>query len=139
MVKTNFSIEITKRFLEAIDYVIANNEITAYEISATVGMSAGNLSRLRTSDGKHNVTIEAIGLLCEHYKISPYWLVTGKSKMDHDDEMFSTKTSLKKSFAELKNLFKDLEGSFRKLSAQEEKGSTKTHVPKGLKSTTSRT
>lgn len=79
--KKYYSKQITKRFLIAMDKITGTREgvkVTASAFGEVVGISSSNLTRLRTSNGDHAVTVEAIGRLCHHYKISPVWLITGQ-------------------------------------------------------------
>lgn len=91
------SYQITNRFLMAMDRILGNRQngkVTANKFSETVKMSSSNISRLRTSAPDHIVTLEAIARMCEVYKISPYWLLTGKGEMYTNAELFSAYETL---------------------------------------------
>jgi DNA-binding Xre family transcriptional regulator len=110
--KKYFSKQITARFILAMDHIISdrqNGKVTATAFGAIVGISGSNLTRLRDSNGENTVTTEAIGRLCDHYKISAYWLITGKGSMDENDELTS---SLKK----IKTVFPDIEQAVKTIS-----------------------
>lgn len=71
--------EITNRFLLAMDEIVGStrfNKITARDFGSEIGITSSNLTRLRSSK-TNRVSLEAIGKLCEIYKVSPDWLITG--------------------------------------------------------------
>ncbi len=75
------SIEITKRFLKAMDLILADRGMKAGEFGEVVGMPASNISRLRAG-GSNYVTLEAAAIMCKLYKISPSWLILGEGDMN---------------------------------------------------------
>jgi len=79
--KKKYSKEITARFLKEMDRILADRsagKVTADKFGEVVGISSSNLSRLRLLPDQHFVTVEAIGRLCHHYKVSPAVLITGE-------------------------------------------------------------
>lgn len=94
--KKQFAYAITQRFIMAMDDIISKSKgkVTAASFSHKVKMSASNISRLRNSNGEHSVTLEALGRICEVYKISPYWLITGKGEKYGNAELFAAYGSL---------------------------------------------
>lgn len=86
--KRKFSIDITQRFLAAMDQITgtrSSGKVTVKEFGEVVAMTSSNINRLRNSTGEHNVTIEAIGRMCHFYKISPCWLITGEGDLNGND------------------------------------------------------
>lgn len=95
--KKYYSYQITQRFLAAMDRILGNRingKVTAAAFGDIVGMSASNINRLRSSSGENTVTLEAVAKICEVYKISPYWLLTGKGEMYTNAELFSAYENL---------------------------------------------
>lgn len=105
--KKHHSSQITARFLEAMDRIVAdrtNGKITAGKFGEAVGISGSNLTRLRTSPD-HHVTVEAVGRICAKYKISAAWLITGKGQMFTEakgDNLEKRVSELEKAVARLK-------------------------------------
>jgi DNA-binding Xre family transcriptional regulator len=77
--KKYYSYHITQRFLKVVDSIVgnrSNGKITYKELCKSIGMTSSNLNRLRDSTtGDNCVTVEAIGRLCEFYKVSPATLI----------------------------------------------------------------
>jgi hypothetical protein len=86
--KKYYSIQITKRFVQAMDKIIGTRDktgkVTAKSFGEIVAMSSSNLNRLRSSSGENLVTVEAIGRLVGHFKVSPHWLISGAGDMISD-------------------------------------------------------
>ena len=116
-----YSIEITSRFILAMDKVMNQEKVTASDFGKTVGITGSNLSRLRTSNGTYNVTIEAIGRLCDHYDISPYWLITGKGDMNSNDDLNSTHKIISKKFQEVESAVKTIDSLIKAIKKREVK------------------
>ena len=82
-----YSTEITKRFLIAMDCIVGGkgeDKITAKTFGEIVTMSSSNISRARTNPNSYYVTVEAMGRLCDYFNISESWLISGKGKMEND-------------------------------------------------------
>jgi DNA-binding Xre family transcriptional regulator len=97
--KKYHSYHITRRFVFAVDRIVGNRtagKTTAKEVCEVVGMSSSNLKRLRESTGENCVTVEAIGRLCEHYKISASWLILEVGNMYADLEIIAAYQTLEK-------------------------------------------
>lgn len=95
--KKYYSYHITQRFLMAMDRILGNRQngkVTANAFGESISMSSSNINRLRTSAGENTVTLEAVARMCEIYKISPYWLLTGKGEMYTNAELFAAYESL---------------------------------------------
>ncbi len=95
--KKYFSYLITQRFLLAMDRILGNRQkgkVTATSFGEIVGMSGSNLIRLRTSAGENTVTLEAIARMCNQWKISPYWLITGNGEMFTNAELYAAYETL---------------------------------------------
>lgn len=88
--KKYFSFQITERFFFAMDRILGSRsagKVTAQAFGNIVGITSNNLNRIRNNPGEHFVTIEAIGRLCNHYRISAYWLLTGQGDLYSNDEL----------------------------------------------------
>jgi DNA-binding Xre family transcriptional regulator len=88
--KKYFSYQITERFFFAMDRILGSRsagKVTAQAFGNIVGITSNNLNRIRNNPGEHFVTIEAIGRLCNHYRISAYWLLTGQGDLYSNDEL----------------------------------------------------
>ena len=97
--KKYHSYHITHRFLFAMDRIIGSRgagKVTALSFGRVVGISSSNLNRLRNSTGENCVTVEAIGRICSHYKISPYWLITGQGDMYNNDQLYAAYEAIEK-------------------------------------------
>lgn len=100
---------ITQRFLAAMDRITGNRskgKITAAAFGKVVGITSSNLTRLRNKTNENFVTLEAVARICEAYKISPAWLITGKG------EMYESKAEQS---ASLEMRLKKLEKSYRQI------------------------
>lgn len=71
-----------------------NGKVTADVFGKNVSMTSSNINRLRNSSGENSVTLEAVARICEVYKISPYWLITGKGEMHINSEILAAYGSL---------------------------------------------
>ena len=92
----DYGYQVTQRFLFAVDRIIGNRsagKITQQRLGDTIGISSSNINRLRT-DPDRKVTLEACCRLCDHYKISAYWLLLGKGEMYSNDELFAAYQAL---------------------------------------------
>lgn len=98
--KKYYSVQITKRFITAMDKIIGTRDkkgkITTKSFGEVVGISSSNLNRLRSSTGENVVTVEAVGRLCNHYKVSPHWLIAGQGDPLSNGVMESIETRVKK-------------------------------------------
>lgn len=114
--KKYYSYHITQRFLMAMDRILGNRQngkLTANAFGETVGMSASNINRLRNSAGENTVTLEAIARLCEVYKISPYWLLTGKGEMYTNAELFAAYESLEERVGDIEDAMVGIETTLK--------------------------
>ncbi len=110
--KKYFSYNITQRFLFAMDRILGNRsmgKVTAQAFGDAVGMKASNIFRLRESTGENTVTVEAIGRLCNHYKISPYWLITGDGDMYSNSELMTAYKTLEGRMSNIEDAVKQIE------------------------------
>jgi DNA-binding Xre family transcriptional regulator len=85
--KKYWSNQISTRFLEAVDAILASHpdKLTASELGELISISSSNINRIRTTDGNY-ATLEAIGVLCDRFTISAHWLITGRGdKYANDD------------------------------------------------------
>lgn len=113
--KKYYSYKITQRFLLAMDQVRQQGKVTANTFAEKVGMSASNINRLRSSAGENAVTLEAIGRMCELYKVSPYWLLTGKGDMFTNAAFHASSESLEARIKDIENASKAIESSLKTL------------------------
>ncbi len=114
--KKYHSYHITRRFLFAVDRIVGNrtNGKTSYkEVCEIIGMSSSNLQRLRESTGENCVTVEAIGRLCSHYKISSSYLILEIGNLYADLEIFSAYESLEKRMSKVEDAVKQIELSIK--------------------------
>lgn len=105
--KKYFSYHITQRFLLAMDRVLANRsngKVTAQAFGDVVGIKSSNLNRLRETTGENSVTVEACARLCDHYKISANWLITGEGEMMSIADIKATCEALDKRVTELEDI-----------------------------------
>jgi hypothetical protein len=119
--KKYYSYHITQRFLLAMDRIIGNRrngKVTAAAFGEIVGMKASNISRLRDSTGENCVTVEAIGRIYEHYKISPYWLITGQGDMWSNDELYAAYQALEIRVSDTEEAIKQYDLILNKLKAK---------------------
>lgn len=104
--KKYFSTQITARFLFAMDRIIGSRsqgKVTAKSFGEIVGMDPANLNRLRKNPGSSFATVEAIGRLCNHYRVSAYWLLTGQGDLYSNDELAAAYNTLERRVSELEN------------------------------------
>jgi hypothetical protein len=112
--KKFFSSEITQRFLFAMDRILgnrANGKVTAQAFGEIVGIKSSNILRLRDNIGENFVTVEAIGRICHHYKISPLWLITGGGNMYADEHLYNAYQALEIRMNELEDSVRQIEVS----------------------------
>jgi transcriptional regulator with XRE-family HTH domain len=105
--KKYYSMQITRRFLKAMDNIIANREhgkVTAQSFGEVVGISGSNLIRLRSSKGENVITVEALGRICDKYNVSADWLVTGAGKIFVGDKEDPVEKRLNRLESEIKYL-----------------------------------
>jgi DNA-binding Xre family transcriptional regulator len=114
--KKYHSYHITRRFLFAVDRIVGNrtNGKTSYkEVCEVIGMASSNLKRLRDATTDHFVTIEAIGRLCTHYKISPSYIILEIGNLYADLEIFAAYESLEKRMIIVEEVIKQIELSIK--------------------------
>lgn len=110
--KKYFSNQITDRFFLAMDGIIGNRKngkVTAKAFGDVVGISSSNLIRIRQNPEENFVTIEAVGRLCNHYKISAAWLISGIGNRYSDDELFAAYQTLDKRLGDVETIVSDLQ------------------------------
>lgn len=93
------SIDITSRFLEALEYVMQSEGLTKADIARSIGLTPQKLSNISTKTTKDDgtksstncVRAEALGAFCEVYEnINPDYILTGRGSMfvqEEDDEI----------------------------------------------------
>ena len=86
--KKYWSNQISIRFVEAVDSILASHpdKLTAGELGELICISSSNINRIRTTDGNY-ATLEAIGVLCDRFKISAHWLITGRGEKYANDDV----------------------------------------------------
>lgn len=94
---------ITLRFLEAVDFLTAG-KLSVAELSAKIGISPSNLSRLRKYNTQYAPTLEACTRLCKHYDISAVWLLMGIGEMQEDDQLMATYKTMHKNMAAIEKM-----------------------------------
>lgn len=110
--KKYYTQHITVRFLKAMGVIMgnrSNGKTTAKDFGEIVKINSTNLTRLRSSTGEHSVTVEAIGRMCNYYKISPYWLITGEGSMYADDQIINAYTNLESRVVALEDSVNQIE------------------------------
>ncbi|MEO9145069.1 MAG: hypothetical protein ABI237_05880 [Ginsengibacter sp.] len=110
--KKYYSKQVTLRFLKAMDAITGNREsgkITAQAFGNSVGMSSSNINRLRSPETENTITVESLARLCENYKISPAWLITGEGKM-----LSKEKDNLEKRLGKIEKQLDDLRSLSKK-------------------------
>ncbi len=110
--KKDHSIQITRRFLQAMDRIIGNRtdgKVTAKQFGDVVGINSSNISRLRNATRDNFVTVEAIGRICEHYHVSATWLITGKGEQYNNDELYAANKALESRVSEAEKAISILE------------------------------
>lgn len=129
--KKYYSYHITQRFLIAMDRILGNRQngkVTANAFGDTVGIWSSNINRLRSSAGEYTVTLEAVARMCEVYKISPYWLITGKGEMFTNAELYAAYESLETRVHDIEEALIGIESTLKSI-----KGSTPAGNKKGNK------
>lgn len=110
--KKYFSYQITQRFLFAMDRILGSRgsgKVTAKAFGEIVGIDSSNLIRLRKNAGEQFVTVEAIGRLCHHYKISSFWLLTGQGDLYSNDELAAAYRTLDDRLREVESSLHSIE------------------------------
>ncbi len=110
--KKYFSKQITERFLFAMDRILGNRstgKVTALMFGDMVGMRSSNITRLREPASENYVSVEAIGRICEIYKISAHWLITGQGTMWSNDELFTAFNTLEKRMTDIEEAVNKIE------------------------------
>ncbi len=74
-----------------------------------VGMRSSNITRLREPASENYVSVEAIGRICEIYKISAHWLITGQGTMWSNDELFTAFNTLEKRMTDIEEAVNKIE------------------------------
>ena len=78
----NESIEISKRFFDAIEFLISRKEIRGLKtIADSWGIDRSTLSTMRNHPESKRVKVEYIQFLNRDYGISANWIITGKGDM----------------------------------------------------------
>lgn len=110
--KKYYSKEITERFLFAMDRILGSRgsgKVTAKNFGDIVGISSSNLNRIRNNPSEYFVTIEAIGRICNHYRISAFWLLTGEGDLFSNDELASAYRILTSRVEQVENRVSEIE------------------------------
>lgn len=77
--------QVTERFLEASDKIIADKQLKQHEYAASVDVTSSNLIRMRNNPD-NNVSLESICEMINQYGISPIWILTAAGGMFADSE-----------------------------------------------------
>lgn len=126
--KKYHSIQITRRFLGVMDYILSNRDngkVTAKQFSEVAGMTSSNINRLRSCTGENIVTVEAIGRVCEYYHVSAYWLITGKGDIYNNDELCAANKTLEASLNDVVTAIIDIKKSYELISKHKTKDGQK--------------
>lgn len=110
--KRYYSTLITERFFFAMDRILGSRsagKVTAKAFGDIVGIDSSNLSRIRRTPGENFVTIEAIGRLCNHYRISAFWLLTGQGDLYSNDELAAAYRNLDARLQDAENSLHQIE------------------------------
>ena len=110
--KRYFSYHITQRFLMAMDRILGERQggkVTAKSFGDIVGISSSNINRLRSSAGENTVTLEAVARICDRWKISPYWLMTGHGEMYTNAELYAAYETLEARLKDVEVAVKSIE------------------------------
>lgn len=116
--KKYYSNQITQRFIFAMDRILGSRKsgkVTAKAFGDIVGISSSNLNRIRNNPGEQFVTIEAIGRICNHYRISAYWLLTGQGDLYSNDELAAAYRTLSERVNEVEKSLQEIEVLIPKL------------------------
>ena len=76
------AIEITGRFFEAMDYLVAVHIVRGYQtITNLWGIDRRNLAKLKAEPQRRSLHVEYIYYLERDFGISSRWVITGRGKM----------------------------------------------------------
>lgn len=89
-----YSKEVTKRFLEASEAIMAEKKLTRTKFAASVDITSSNLTRMNTVPG-NNVTLESLCEIIHTYGISPVWIMTGYGDKYADPAKIAAREILK--------------------------------------------
>jgi len=110
--KKYFSWKITERFLFIMDRILgnrANGKVTAKMFGDVVGIASSNLNRIRQNPTENFVTIEAVGRLCDNYKISPAWLILNIGNPYADEHLYNAYQALEVRLTKVEDVIKMIE------------------------------
>lgn len=113
-----YSIEISKRFFEAMDKILSSNEygnLTAQLFGDSVGINSSNLNRIRNNPGEHFVTLEACALLCKVYGVSYAWLHGGIGTMKADEQTKADYSSVQNNLEQINKAAQEIQGTIKRL------------------------
>ena len=76
------NIEITNRFFEAVDLLIAHKVISGLRYFAELhGINRANLVTTKTNPQTKLLRVSYVSYLCDDFKINPSWLLSGKGDL----------------------------------------------------------
>lgn len=78
-------IEINNRFIYAIDTLLQDKGLTKTNIANSLGIKPSKFSEIL--NGRMNVGIDTLALLCEKYSFNPIWLLLGKGDVLESGEI----------------------------------------------------
>lgn len=77
-----YNIEISKRFFEAIDALVASNVIRGLKTFANeYNINRGSMNKTRNHPERYSIQLSWISYLIKDFDISPQWMMTGSGKM----------------------------------------------------------
>jgi len=80
--KTSESIEITKRFFQAVDHLIGQNEVDGIrDFCRKFEMNTGYYYNMRNNPETYSVKIDQLARIVKTYNVSATWLLIGTGSM----------------------------------------------------------
>jgi len=108
--KKYYSKQISERFLEAKNEIIAEEKISNYKFGESVGLDSSNILRLEKTPEVNTVPLEALAKLVLIYNYSADWLIKGYGPKKNT-------SGIEDQLSELRKRISHCESSISKLEA----------------------